>query len=97
MLGGVNFIYVSDWVVLGNLRLTSQIQAAIIPKEELFTPGGIDVGLRFTHLTLGHTGLNDSQLKTFWTTLKAITVLGNLIVTTFTAARGKGFKAKSRY
>jgi len=49
--------------------------------------------MRFIQLTLGHTGLNNYQLQTFWTTLKAITVLGNLIVTTFTAARGNSVGA----
>lgn len=74
----------------GGVRVIDKsTQAAIIPKEELFTAGGIDVGARLMQLTLGHAGLNNSQLQTLWCTFKSIAVLGNLIVTTFTAARGK--------
>jgi hypothetical protein len=64
------------------------IQAALIPKLELFTPGGIDVGMRFMQLTLGRVVTSNSQLQTIWATLKAISAGGNLIVVTFTVARG---------
>ncbi|OCK76766.1 hypothetical protein K432DRAFT_305642 [Lepidopterella palustris CBS 459.81] len=70
------------------------IYAAIIPKHELFTPGGIDVGARFFQLTLGHAGLSKKQLQTLWPVLKSISALGNLIVVTFTAARVKQEIAK---
>ncbi len=44
--------------------------------------------MRFMQLTLGHVVTNQNQLKTIWATLKAISAGGNLIVTTFTVARG---------
>jgi hypothetical protein len=78
---------------LSNFQVNKSTQAAIIPKQELFTPGGIDVGARFFQLTLGHAGLSNSQLQTLWSTLKAISALGNLIVVTFTAARGNSIEA----
>jgi hypothetical protein len=78
---------------LGNFQVNKSTQAAIIPKKELFTPGGIDVGFRFFQLTLGRAGVTNSQLRTLWPTLKAISALGNLIVVTFTAARGNCIEA----
>jgi len=49
----------------------------------------IDVGLEFISRTLGHTGLSAYHQQTFWCILKSISALGNLVVVTFTAARGK--------
>jgi hypothetical protein len=63
-------------------------KAAIIPKKELFTPGGIDVGARFFQLTLGHAITNPRHLQTFFSVIKAVSAMGNIIVVTFTAARG---------
>jgi len=60
-------------------------QAAIIPKADLFKPGGIDVGMRFFELTIGRVMGN---YQTFFSILKAISAFGNLVVVTFTAARG---------
>jgi uncharacterized membrane protein len=54
----------------------------------LFTPGGIDVGARFFQLTLGHAITNPKHLQTFFSVIKAISAMGNIIVVTFTAARG---------
>jgi len=65
------------------------IFAAIIPKKQLFTPGGIDVGGTFFQLTLGHVMTNPAHVKTFFCVLKAICAMGNIIVVTFTTARGK--------
>jgi hypothetical protein len=39
-------------------------------------------------LTLGHVVISNRQLQTIWATLKAISAGGNLIVVTFTVARG---------
>jgi hypothetical protein len=78
---------------LGNFQVNKSTQALIIPKQELFKPGGIDVGARFFQLTLGHAGLTKSQLNTFWPTIRAFSSLGTLIVVTFTAARGNGIEA----
>jgi hypothetical protein len=81
--------YVSDNVLtLGMSGLTESQQAAIIPKKELFTAGGIDVGARFFQLTIGHAITNPDHLQTFFSIIKAISAMGNIIVITFTAARG---------
>jgi len=77
---------------LVTFELTVQKQAAIIPKEELFTYG-LDVGARFFQLTLGRAGVSNRQLQKIWPAFKAISALGNLIVTTFTAARGSGIRS----
>jgi hypothetical protein len=61
-------------------------QAAIIPKEELFS--GIDVGARFFQLTIGNVIKNDNHTLRFYSGLKAVSAIGNIIVVTFTAARG---------
>ncbi len=45
--------------------------------------------MRFMQLTLGHVVLSNRKLQTIWATLKAISAGGNLIVITFTVARGK--------
>lgn len=76
----------------GDFQVNKSKQAAVIPKHDLFTRG-LDIGMRFFQLTLGRAGLSDRQLQTLWATLKAISALGNLIVTTFTAARGKAIEA----
>jgi hypothetical protein len=39
-------------------------------------------------LTLGHVVTNENQLNTIWSSLKAISAGGNLVVVTFTVARG---------
>lgn len=81
--------YVSDnGLILGMSGLTESQQAAIIPKKELFTAGGIDVGARFFQLTIGHAITNPHHLQTFFSMIKAISTMGNIIVITFTAARG---------
>ncbi|KAH8649408.1 amino acid permease-domain-containing protein [Tricladium varicosporioides] len=72
----------------------NMIYAAIIPKKELFTPGGIDVGTRFFQLTLGRVVTSRTQLQTIFSILKAISAIGNIIVVTFTAARVKQEIAK---
>jgi hypothetical protein len=83
------FSYVSDnGLTLGMSRLTESQQAAIIPKKELFTAGGIDVGARFFQLTIGHAITNPLHLQTFFSVIKAISAMGNIIVVTFTVARG---------
>jgi hypothetical protein len=63
--------------------------AAIIPKKQLFTPGGIDVGGTFFNLTLGHVITDPAHVNKFFCVLKAICAMGNIIVVTFTTARGK--------
>jgi hypothetical protein len=45
------------------------------------------MGLFMTR-TLGHVWTNPKHLATFVSVLKAISALGNIIVVTFTAARG---------
>ena len=94
MFTAVNFTYVGDWSVFLDkfFQAKKSTQAAIIPKQELFSPA-IDVGTRFIQYTLGHAGLSANQLNTLWSTLKAISALGNLIVVTFTAARGNVIEA----
>lgn len=39
-------------------------------------------------LTLGRVVTNENRLSTIWSTLKAISAGGNLVVVTFTVARG---------
>ena len=59
----VMFSYVSEnGLTLGMSGLTESQQAAIIPKKELFTAGGIDVGARFFQLTIGHAITNPASL-----------------------------------
>ncbi len=77
---------------MGNIQINKLKQAAIIPKKELFTYG-LDLGMRFFQLTLGRAGVSDHQLQIIWPSFKAVSALGNLIVTTFTAARGKAIEA----
>jgi hypothetical protein len=64
---------------------TQMIFAAVIPKDLLFTKGGIDVGGEFFHRTLGNT----TKVTTIWSVIKAYSAFGNIIVVTFTAARVK--------
>ena len=68
-------------------KLTRPIQAAIIPKAELFTQG-TDVLARYFQLTLGRVVTSHNQLQTIYSVLKAISAIGNIIVVTFTTARG---------
>lgn len=63
------------------------IQAAVVPQQELFTQG-VDIGFRFFQLTLGKVVRSQTQLQTIWSSLKATSALGNIIVVTFVAARG---------
>ncbi|KUJ21641.1 uncharacterized protein LY89DRAFT_608035 [Mollisia scopiformis] len=86
----------SWWGVLTVAVLYTSVQmifAAIIPKADLFVPGGIDVGSKFFLLTLG-TKMKASHVKTFFSILKAISAFGNIIVVTFTCARVKQEIAK---
>jgi len=48
------------------------------------------MGLFMTR-TLGHVWTNPKHLATFVSVLKAISALGNIIVVTFTAARGNEY------
>lgn len=63
-------------------------QAAIVPKDLLFQKGGVDVGTEFFARTLGNIVIDKGQRKTIFGVLKAISAFGNLIVITFTTARG---------
>jgi hypothetical protein len=65
----------------------------VVPKEELFK--GIDVGLRFFQLTIGNAIANDTTTRRFFSGLKSLSAAGNIIVVTFTAARGKNSLALS--
>ena len=49
---------------------------------------GIDVGARFFQLTNGNAIKNDNHTLRFYSGLKALSAIGNIIVATFTAARG---------
>jgi hypothetical protein len=69
------------------IAVLTAIQAAVVPKQELFTPG-TDVGLRFFELTLGQVVTDQTQLTSIWSGLKATSAMGNIIVVTFVAARG---------
>ncbi len=64
------------------------MQAAVVPKHELFTSGGIDVGFRFFQLTLGKVVESRAQLQMIWCSFKATSAMGNIIVVTFVASRG---------
>lgn len=66
------------------------IFAAIIPKADLFKaalPGGMDVGGNFFARTLGKV-MKSTHVTTFYCLLKAFSAFGNIVVVTFTAARG---------
>jgi hypothetical protein len=70
-------------------------QAAVVPKDVLFNSAEKDVGQIFMGLTLGKTGLSANSQETLWAVFKAISALGNLIVVTFTAARGTEMHTKT--
>ena len=70
------------------------LYAAIIPKDQLFKDGGIDVLAVFMKLTIGHVTTNQAHLITFYSIIKAISAFGGLIVVTFTTARVKQEIAK---
>lgn len=56
--------------------------------KDLLNPS-TDVGKKFFQLTIGHVLTNNRHLVTFYSTIKAFSAFGNLIVVTFTTARGK--------
>jgi len=68
--------------------------ALIIPRSQLFTPGGIDVSQAFLQLTIGNMITDPARLVTFANICKAISVFGSMIVVTFTTARVKQEIAK---
>jgi amino acid transporter len=70
------------------------LYAAIIPKDQLFKDGGIDVLAVFMKLTIGHVITNQAHLITFYSIIMAISAFGGLIVVTFTTARVKQEIAK---
>lgn len=85
----LNILYVSlSLTSLQDLISMNGWQAAIIPKDLLFQKGGIDVGTEFFARTLGNVIIDKGQRKTVFAVLKAISAFGNLIVITFTTARG---------
>jgi hypothetical protein len=87
MFIAINIVYVSIICLIRRTSNSYCLQAAVIPKSELFS--GIDVGARFFQLTIGKAINNPSLSIRFFNGLKAVSGIGNIILVTFTAARGK--------
>ncbi len=65
-------------------------QAALIPREALFKPGEyVDLGFEYFNYTIGHVTSGIQQTRAICGSFKALSAIGNVIVFTFTAARGK--------
>jgi hypothetical protein len=70
-------------------RILLTRQAALVPHKELFRQDiDVDIGLQFFRRTLGKITVSEAQTVSIFSSFKALSAISNIIVFTFTAARG---------
>ena len=71
----------------GNFILTLHFKMVVVPKEDQLDPTK-NVALSFFQLTFGAVSKDDTQPQRILSAFMAISSFGNIVVMTFTAARG---------
>jgi len=83
----VNSAYVSSSYNNANTLIKHPLQMTVVPREEQFA--GTDIGQRFFEIAMNSVaGASPDRAHRVFSGLKAVSALGNIIVVTFTAARG---------
>lgn len=83
----INSAYVNFSYDNANTLTKHPLQMTVVPREEQFA--GRDIGQRFFEISMNSVaGTSPDRAHRVFSGLKAVSALGNIIVVTFTAARG---------